>query len=68
MTTHIDKFEKICGQMVSYGLVPEEEEKIDWFLASVPERTYEAMYAHCINLHLQNTLTFSQLIELYQHY
>ena len=53
MSTHIDKFEKICGQMVSCGFVPEQEEKIDWFLASVHERTYEAMHAHCINLQLR---------------
>ncbi len=49
MSTHIDKFEKICGQMVSCGFVPEQEEKIDWFLASVHERTYEAMYAHALH-------------------
>ena len=67
MSNHIDKFEKICGQMVSCGFVPEQEEKIDWFLASVHERTYEAMHAHCINLQLQGTLTFSQLIKLYTH-
>ncbi len=67
MSTHIDKFEKLCGQMVSCGFVPEQEEKIDWFLASVHERTYEAMHAHCINLQLQGTLTFSQLIKLYTH-
>ncbi len=67
MSTHIDKFEKICGQMVSCGFVPEQEEKIDWFLASVHERTYEAMHAHCIKLQLQGTLTFSQLIKLYTH-
>ena len=67
MSNHIDKFEKICGQMVSCGFVPEQEDKIDWFLASVHERTYEAMHAHCINLQLQGTLTFSQLIKLYTH-
>ena len=67
MSNHIDKFEKICGQMVSCGFVPEQEDKIDWFLASVHERTYEAMHAHCINLQSQGTLTFSQLIKLYTH-
>jgi len=67
MSTHIDKFEKICGQMVSCGYNPEQEEKIDWFLASVHEKTYEAMHAHCINLQLQGTLTFAQLIKLYTH-
>jgi hypothetical protein len=53
--------------MVSCGYNPEQEEKIDWFLASVHERTYEAMHAHCINLQLQGTLTFAQLIKLYTH-
>jgi hypothetical protein len=67
MSTHIDKFETICGQMVSCGFAPEQEEKIDWFPASVHERTYEAMHAHCTNLQLQGTLTFSQLIKLYTH-
>ncbi len=60
MSNHIDKFEKICGQMVSCGFVPEQEEKIDWFLASVHERTHEAMHAlHQFaiagNTHLQPT-------------
>jgi hypothetical protein len=58
ITHHIDKFEKFCGQMVNCGFTPTEEEKIDWFLASIHERTYEAMHAHCINLQLQDTLTF----------
>jgi hypothetical protein len=65
MSTHIDKFEKICGQMVSCGFVPEQEEKIDWFLASFHERTYEAMHAHCIK---QGTLTFSQLIKCFSRH
>ena len=67
ITHHIDRFEKICGQMVSCGFIPEEEQKIDWFLASVQERTYDAMHAHCINLMLQGTLTFGQLVKLYTH-
>jgi hypothetical protein len=42
ITHHIDKFEKICGQMVNYcEFTPTEEEKIDWFLASIHERAYE---------------------------
>jgi hypothetical protein len=67
ITHHIDKFEKICGQMSSCGFIPDQEQKIDWFLASVHERTYEAMLAHCINLMLQNTLTFGQMVKLYTH-
>ncbi len=67
MSHHIDKFERICGQIVSWGFVPEQEEKINWFMASVHEWTYEAMHAHCINLQLQGTLTFSQLIKLCTH-
>ncbi len=64
ITHHIDKFEKLCGQMVNCGFTPTEEDKIDWFLASIHERTYEAMHAHCINLQLQGTLTFGQLVKL----
>ena len=29
ITHHIDKFEKLCGQMISWGFTPTEEEKID---------------------------------------
>jgi hypothetical protein len=47
ITLHIDKFEKLCGQMVNCGFTPTEEEKIDWFLASIHERTYTATrYTH----------------------
>jgi hypothetical protein len=53
--------------MVSCGFVPDQEQKMDWFLASVYEKTYEAMHAHCINLMLQGTLTFGQLVKLYTH-
>ncbi len=53
--------------MVSCGFVPDQEQKIDWFLASVYDKTYEAMHAHCINLMLQGTLTFGQLVKLYTH-
>ncbi len=67
ITHHIDKLEKLCGQMVNCGFTPTEEEKIDWFLASIHQRTYEAMHAHCINLQLQDTLTFGQLVKLYTH-
>jgi len=53
--------------MASCGFIPDQEQKIDWFLASVHEKTYEAMHAHCINLMLQNTLTFGQMVKLYTH-
>jgi hypothetical protein len=45
MSHHVDKFEKICELMVNCGYIPDEEQKIDWFMASVYERTYEAMHA-----------------------
>jgi hypothetical protein len=67
ITHHIEKFEKLCGQMINCGFTPTEEEKIDWFLGSFHERTYEAMHAHCINLQLQGTLTFGQMVKLYTH-
>ena len=53
--------------MINCGFTPTEEEKIDWFLASIHERTYEAMHAHYINLQLQGTLTFGQMVKLYSH-
>ena len=41
--THIDLFEKLCTQMAHNDPLnpPTEEQKIDWFLDTVTERTYE---------------------------
>ncbi len=35
ITHHIDKFEKVCGQMVSCGFVPDQQQKIDYLVPSL---------------------------------
>ena len=47
MSRHIDKFERVCGQMAHNNPTkpPTEEQKIDWFLESVTERTYDSVHA-----------------------
>jgi hypothetical protein len=53
MTRHIDKFERICGMMAHNNLdkPPTDEDKVDWFLASVTEKTYDSV--HACRLHRQ---------------
>ncbi len=58
MSDHVDKFEKLCTQMTSCGKTPDEEQKIDWFLASVHEHTYNATHAHCTNKLLEDEPIF----------
>jgi hypothetical protein len=65
MSDHVDKFEKLCTQMTSCGKTPDKEQKIDWFLASVHEHTYNATHAHCTNKLLEGELTYAQLIRIY---
>jgi hypothetical protein len=65
MSEHVDKFETICTQMTSCGKTPDEEQKIDWFLASVHEHTYDATHAHCTNKLLEGDLTYAMLIKMY---
>jgi hypothetical protein len=63
--THIDLFEKLCTQMAHND--PDnpttEEQKIDWFLDTFTERTYESVCATCST----GTLTFNKLTKLYTH-
>ena len=51
--------------MTSCGKAPDEEQKIDWFLASVHEHTYAATHAHCTNKMLEGDLTYAMLIKMY---
>jgi hypothetical protein len=67
MSDHIDRFEKLCGQMGSCGQTPDEEQKMDWFMQSVHERIYEATRANCTNLMLEDNLTFGKIVKLYTH-
>ena len=65
MSEHVDKFETLCTQMTNCGKTPDEEQKIDWFLASVHEHTYAATHAHCTNKLLEGNLTYAMLIKMY---
>jgi hypothetical protein len=46
---------------------PTEEQKIDWFLDTVHERTYESVHASCVNKHIEGELTFAKLVKMYTH-
>ncbi len=47
--------------------LPTEEQKIDWFLDTVTERTYELVHANCSDANIPGTLTFNKVIKLYTH-
>jgi hypothetical protein len=69
MTRHIDKFERICGMMAHNNPTkpPTDEEKVDWFLASVKDRAYNSVHAICTDKQLEGTLTFARMIQFYTH-
>jgi hypothetical protein len=46
---------------------PTEEQKIDWFLDSVTERTYDSIHATCTDKLLEGDLTFAKMLKLYTH-
>ncbi len=69
MSRHVDKFERICGQMAHNNPTkpPTEENKIDWFLDSVTEKTYDSVHATCTDKLLEGDLTFAKVVKLYTH-
>ncbi len=55
--------------MTSCGKTPDEEQKIDWFLAIVHEHNYAATHAHCTNKLLEGDLTYTnQCFYRYPHF
>jgi hypothetical protein len=46
---------------------PTDEEKVDWFLASVKDRAHDSVHANCTDKQLEGTLTFTRLIKFYTH-
>jgi hypothetical protein len=40
---------------------------VDWFLASVTEKTYYSVHASCTDKQLDGTLTFARVVKLYTH-
>jgi hypothetical protein len=69
ITKHIDLFEKICGQLAHNNPAepPTEEQRIDWFLETFHEHTYDSVHASCVDAHLEGKLTFAKLVKLYTH-
>jgi hypothetical protein len=67
MTRHIDKFERICGMMAHNNSTkpPTDEEKVNWFLASVKDRAYDSVHANCTDKQLEGTLTFARVIKFF---
>ena len=66
ITDHTDLFEKLCGQIISSGQPPTEEEKLDWFMDSITEPIYEYTKQHCKHLRLLGTLTYPVMANLYK--
>jgi hypothetical protein len=46
---------------------PTEEQKIDWFLDSVTEKTYDSVHSTCTDKLLEGDLTFAKVLKLYTH-
>ena len=69
ISRHVDRFEKICGQMAHNNPTkpPTEENKIDWFLDSVTEKTYDSVHTTCTDKLLEGELTFAKMVKLYTH-
>jgi hypothetical protein len=67
MSKHVDKFERICSQMAHNNPTkpPTEEQKIDWFLDSVTEKTYDSVHSICTDKLLEGDLTFAKVLKLY---
>jgi hypothetical protein len=69
ITTHIDLYEKLITQL-SYNdprNPPTEEQRIDWFLDSVTERTYDSVQATCSAENIEGKLTFQKMVKLFTH-
>ena len=69
ITKHIDLFEKLITQMSHNDPLhpPTEEQRIDWFLDSVTERTYDSVQATCSEGNIEGTLTFNKMVKLFTH-
>jgi hypothetical protein len=69
ITKHIDLFEKLITQMSHNDPLnpPTEEQRIDWFLDSVTEQTYESVQATCSEGNIEGTLTFNKMVKLFTH-
>jgi len=67
MPQHIDQFETILGFMPDCGYIPTSTEKIDWFMPTVSENTYDSVRAICLAQKIQGTLVWSEMVLLFNH-
>jgi hypothetical protein len=67
MPQHIDQFETILGFMPDCGYIPTSTEKIDWFMPTVSETTYDSVRAICLAQKIQGTLVWSEMVLLFNH-
>ncbi len=70
MSKHIDRFERICGQLAHNNPgkpPPTDEQKVEWFLDSVTEKTYDSVHSTCTDKLLDGDLSFAKTIKLYTH-
>jgi hypothetical protein len=69
ITKHIELFEKLVTKMSHNDPLhpPTEEQRIDWFLDSVTERTYDSVQATCSEGNIEGTLTSNKMVKLFTH-
>jgi hypothetical protein len=69
IATHIDLLEKLVAQISHNDPLhpPDEEQRIDWFLDSITEKTYDSVQATCSAENIEGTLTFQKAIKLFTH-
>jgi hypothetical protein len=69
MSRHVDHFERMCGLMTHNNPTkpPTDEKKIDWFLESVTEKTYDSVHTACTDKLLDGDLTLAKVVKLYTH-
>ncbi len=67
MPQHIDQFETILGFMPDCGYILTSTEKIDWFMLTVSETTYDSVRAICLAQKIQGTLVWSEMVLLFNH-
>ena len=46
---------------------PNDEQKIDWFMDTVTEKTYDSVHSTCTDKLLEGDLTFAKMLKLYTH-
>jgi hypothetical protein len=53
--------------MLDCGYIPTSTEKIDWFMPTVSETTYDSVRAICLAQKIQGTIVWSEMVLLFNH-